>query len=128
MAKRNPLRRVQSSLRKFALAYPEAYEDTPWGNPVIKVRGKIFVSLNLPDGGLEVWVKLPVSSRLALTLPFASPAGYGLGKSGWVSARFAAGDDVPVDLLQQWIDESYRAVAPKQLVKKLDEGDGALNP
>jgi hypothetical protein len=31
-----------------------------------------------------------------------------------VSARFEAKDDVPVDLLKQWIDESYAAVAPKR--------------
>ena len=45
---------------------------------------------------------------------FAEPTGYGLGKAGWVSARFEPGDDVPVDLLKQWIDESYAAVAPKR--------------
>jgi hypothetical protein len=44
---------------------------------------------------------------------------YGLGKSGWVSAKFADGDKPPVDMLKAWIDESYRAQAPKKLVKTL---------
>jgi len=43
-----------------------------------------------------------------------SPPVTGWGKAGWVSARFEAGEDVPLDLLKQWIDESYAAVAPKR--------------
>jgi predicted DNA-binding protein (MmcQ/YjbR family) len=38
-----------------------------------------------------------------------------LGKSGWVSARLAKGDEVPLPLLREWIDESYEAIAPKRL-------------
>jgi hypothetical protein len=57
---------------------------------------------------------------MALSLPFASPTGYGLGKSGWVTARFTARDKPPVEMLRKWIDESYRAVAPKELVQALD--------
>jgi hypothetical protein len=29
---------------------------------------------------------------------------------------------VPVELLKLWIDESYRAIAPKRLVAELDAG------
>jgi hypothetical protein len=29
-------------------------------------------------------------------------------------------DDAPVDLLLDWIEESYRTIAPKTLVKQLD--------
>ena len=64
-------------------------------------------------------VKLPVSSEMALTLAWAEPTGYGLGKSGWVTARLAAGSDVDLDTMKGWIDQSYRAVAPKALVKPL---------
>ena len=41
-----------------------------------------------------------------------------LGKAGWVTARFEKSEDVPVDLLKQWIDESYTAVAPKRGLKE----------
>ena len=57
-------------------------------------------------------MKLPVSGRTALTLPFATPTEYGLGKSGWVTARFRTGDTVPIEMLKEWIEESFRAVAP----------------
>jgi hypothetical protein len=36
-----------------------------------------------------------------------------------VSARFEAGVKAPIKVLQSWIDESYRAVAPKKLVAVL---------
>jgi hypothetical protein len=48
------------------------------------------------------------------------PSGYGLGKSGWVGVRFEAGAIPPIDMLQEWIEESYRAIAPKRLVAELD--------
>ena len=103
-----------------ALAYPEATLEHPWGHPALKVRGKAFVFLGVFAEGLSFSVKLPTSSHEALMLPFAQPTGYGLGKSGWVTARFGAQDDVPVAILQEWVDESYRAIAPKRLVAKLE--------
>jgi hypothetical protein len=65
---------------------------------------------------------------MALSLPFASPTGYGLGKSGWVTARFAAKDKPPLEMLRKWIEESYRAVAPKELVKLLDQAAPGPRP
>ena len=120
MAARNPLTRPQAALRKLALAYPEATEDHPWGESAFKVRGKVFLFLSLHDGKLRATTKLPSSGRYALTRPFAAPTGYGLGKSGWVTCTFAPGDDVPLDLLEDWIGESFRAVAPKKLVAAMD--------
>ena len=63
---------------------------------------------------------LPHSNAVALLLPFTEPTSYGLGKSGWVSAKFPPGKKLPVDMLKAWIDESYRAQAPKKLVRSLD--------
>jgi len=109
-----------AALRSHALAYPETHEDFPWGERVVKVRGKVFLFLGRPKDGLSLSVKLPGSATLALGLPFASPTGYGLGKSGWVTARFGPREKPPVELLQQWIDESYRAVAPRRLAAGLE--------
>ncbi len=112
--------RTQRRLRDFALAYPAAWEDHPWGENVVKVKKKVFLFLGRPDGGLSLSVKLPESATIALGLPFVEPTGYGLGKSGWVTARFEADARIPIEVFERWIDESYRAVAPKKLVASLE--------
>ena len=117
------MKQATAALRDFALGYPGAREEFPWGERVVKVGKKVFVFMGMPDGdGLGLSVKLPDSGTMALLLPFATPTGYGLGKSGWVSARFEPSDDPPLALLREWIDESYRAVAPKTMVAKLPRG------
>jgi predicted DNA-binding protein (MmcQ/YjbR family) len=108
------------ALRKFALKYPETREDKPWGESAVKVRGKSFVFLRCEGKELMVTMKLSARHEFALEYPFASPSRYGLGKSGWVSCRFTSKDKPPLDVLKAWIDESYRAVAPKKLVSMLD--------
>jgi predicted DNA-binding protein (MmcQ/YjbR family) len=117
--KKNALAAAETALREFATAYPETHEAFPWGELAVKVKGKAFIFMRGEEQQLSLSVKLPSSRDMAIDLPFAKPTGYGLGKSGWVTATFAAGDDVPVDLLKAWIDESYRAVAPKKLSAQL---------
>ena len=106
------------ALRTFALTMPEAWEDFPWDHSAIKVRKKVFVFLGNPVAPWGISLKLPDSAVDALELPFTAPTGYGLGKSGWVSCTFEEGHDVDVGMLLAWIEESYRAVAPKTLVKR----------
>lgn len=98
-------------LRKYALSFPEAHEDHPWGETAIKVRGKMFVFLGA-DG---LTVKLPRSFEFALDYPGTKPAAYGLGKSRWISSGFGTRNTPPLDVLEHWIAESYSAVAPKKL-------------
>ena len=101
-------------LLAFALTLPEAYEDRPWGDVVVKVRGKIFAFV----GGAELLtVKLDESHGHALSIEGAEPTGYGLGKSGWVTVPRAG---LELDVLRDWVEESYRIVAPKRLVALLD--------
>ena len=104
-----------SALRDFGLALPETVEDFPWGHTALKVRGKTFAWLDKSEGALSLTVKLPVSRDFALVFDFAEPAGYGLGRSGWIACRFPKGEKPDLDLLKRWIAESYRAVAPKKL-------------
>ena len=120
----NPaVRKAETTLREYALALPESHEEFPWGHTAIKVRGKIFLFLGGgSDGGLSLSVKLKDSNTAALDQPFATPTHYGMGKHGWVSAQFAPGENPPIELLQSWIDESYRAIAPKKLVASLGGG------
>ena len=106
-------------LRAQALGYPETTEDFPWGHSAFKVKGKSFLFLASDEGWLKLSLKLPKSREFALEYPFTTPTEYGLGKAGWVTARFDGDDEVPLDVLGAWLDESYRAIAPKRLVASL---------
>src|SRR3954467_4289763 len=117
---KHSLPRSGAGLRKMALGFPEAYEEMPWGHHAFKVKGKTFVFLAADDSSVSLSVKLPSSRDVALQLPFASPTEYGLGRSGWVTARFPRSAKFPIDILKLWIEESYRAIAPKRLVAQLD--------
>jgi len=102
-------------LASFALGLPGAAEDLPWGERVVKVRGKIFVFL----GGTSpsITVKLVESHPHAMSVEGAAPTGYGLGKAGWVTVPVV---DLDEETLCDWVEESYRIVAPKRLVAELD--------
>lgn len=119
MPKRTSLKSAESALRKTALAYPQATEDFPWGHRAFKVKKKMFLILSFDKDIFNVTMKLPDSGKQAVQLPFAQPTGYGLGKSGWVTASFGPKDKVPLELLETWMDESYREIAPKKLVGQL---------
>ena len=115
------VKQAEKKLITFALNYPEAVLQHPWGHDAVKVRGKMFAAFGGAESpkAFSMTMKLPVSSEMALTLAWAEPTGFGLGKSGWVTARLTAGSDVDLDTMKGWIDQSYRAVAPKALVKPL---------
>ena len=124
MASGSRLTSAAAQLQAVALALPGSWEDYPWDERVVKVRKKIFLFLTKDDDladMLHVGLKLPDSAEEALTFPFVEPTGYGLGRAGWVSARFTPKDRPPVDILSDWVDESYRAIAPKSLIAELDD-------
>lgn len=112
---------VVESLEEFASSLPEAWPDNPWGDRVVKVGKKIFLFVSGPDSTRPVATfKLPESRDHALAYPEAFPTRYGLGKHGWVTVFV---DTVPPEeheVLMDFVEESYRAVATKTLVKRLD--------
>jgi predicted DNA-binding protein (MmcQ/YjbR family) len=111
---------ILESLRAFGLSYPGAHTKSPWPDHLdLAVNDRTFAYLSAPGEPFGISCKLPHSASAALLLPFATPTAYGLGKSGWVTAQFAAGETPPLDLLEQWIDESFRAQAPRKLVATL---------
>lgn len=105
-------------LRTHALAYPETTEEFPWGESAFKVKGKTFVFMRADPNDLSFSVKLPKSAAQALKLPGSEPTHYGMGAKGWVTLRPTA--KTSLKLLFAFIDESYRAVAPKRVLAILD--------
>jgi predicted DNA-binding protein (MmcQ/YjbR family) len=113
---------ARAQVRDFALSLPEAVEDHPWGEDVVKVRGKVFVFLGTAGSPRpRMTVKLVESHGHALSLEGAEETGYGLGKAGWVTVPLS-GKGISRDLLCDWVEESYCIVAPKKLVAELEEG------
>lgn len=111
--------KLHGRLEQFALSLPEAWADSPWGDSVVKVAKKIFVFLGSGDDP-RITVKLPETREHALSLPGASLPGYGLGTHGWVTVPLTGLSAGDAEVLFDFVEESYRAVAPKRLVKLLD--------
>ncbi len=104
-------------LRAAALKYPSTVEDFPWGHPAYKVAGKrafLFFGAYEEDA-LSVSMKLPYRSEEALKMKGAKPTDYGLGRSGWVTFTYGPKAKAPMAKLADYLDESWRAVAPKKL-------------
>jgi hypothetical protein len=130
-------------VRSFALGLPQAVEDFPWGEPVVKVEkrdgpgpapapawrrglvhGPMFLWLGSPDASEPaVAVKLRASYDEAVAVGRAVPTTHsGLGQWGWLTVPLGPSvDRVDVALVCGWVEESYRIVAPRKLVARLDE-------
>ena len=57
------MNRAEAALRKYALTYPQAYEEFPWGHSAFKVKRKVFLFLSGPEDALNLSVKLPLSAH-----------------------------------------------------------------
>lgn len=109
---------VLQKLRDYGLSLPGTSFKSPWpGHQDLAVNDKTYAYLSVDGEPFSISCKLPQSAAIALMLPFASPAPYGLGKSGWVRANTEEPD---YEMFRAWIEESYRAQAPKKFVKQLD--------
>ena len=112
-----PKHAAAKALRRAALAYPQTVEDFPWGERAFKVAGKkVFLFLSEREGGgFSCSMKLPFRNEEALAVKGAAATGYGLGRAGWVTFAFTGKAKPPLRKLVDYLDESWRAVAPKKL-------------
>jgi predicted DNA-binding protein (MmcQ/YjbR family) len=117
----HPAAALLKAIRAFALALPGTQPKSPWpGHDDVAVNDKTFLYLGVHDDQVSVGVKLRLSGAEVLRLPSAKPMAYGLGKSGWVSIVFDPSAGAPLDTIRRWVMESYRAQAPKRLLKELE--------
>ncbi|MDQ3641627.1 MAG: MmcQ/YjbR family DNA-binding protein, partial [Actinomycetota bacterium] len=94
-----------------------------WGDPTWRVRDRIFAMQkgNFEGGRLSVWLKAAEGLQGALvgSAPdrfFVPPY---VGHKGWVGI-YLGGNGVDWEELSELVEESYRLVAPKRLVARLD--------
>ncbi len=110
-------------LRQIALGLPEAQmvHVEAWDHPTFRVRGKNFVFAAADASGISVKLPKEEAEWVVASIPEAQPTGYGLGRHGWVSVTTPpAKDDAAWEQVAEWIRESYRLIAPKTLVARLD--------
>jgi len=114
--------RLEAIVRRLPEA--ERVDIEAWGGePTFRVRGKNFVFSDQEAHGISVKLTKEEAAAVVATDRGAEPTGYGLGKHGWVTSRFATGDEAPLDLVREWIDESFRAVAPKSVVAQFEAAE-----
>jgi hypothetical protein len=111
-------------LRKICMAFPEVTERLSHGEPTWFVRDKkVFVtsSDHHHDDRTGFWCAAPPSEQEALVTSrpknfFRPPY---VGGRGWLGVYL----DVAVDWkeIAEIVEESYRIIAPKKLVERLDE-------
>jgi hypothetical protein len=110
------------ALRELALSYPEARESVACEGTALecstfKARNKTFFFWLVDAGQARVKLQesLPEAERLSAKDPFR----YLPGAHGWVRVTWPDPSSPPLEVLSRWIDESYRLLAPKQLVALL---------
>jgi hypothetical protein len=108
----------KDTIRRMALALPEAEERETWGTPTFRVRNKIFAMFS--EGGREVWVKSTHDEQRALVAMepdtyFVPPY---VGPSGWVGVVISGADRGE---MRELVIEAWRLTAPKRLVAAFDE-------
>lgn len=111
-------------LREICSRYPEVTERLSHGAPSFFVREKKTLC-NLHhdhhgDGRLALWAPAPpgVQEQMVESEPdrfFTPPY---VGHLGWIGYRLEDGD---WDEVRGIVDDAYRKVAPKALVKQLDD-------
>lgn len=112
---------LPEQIREYSLSFPETREDLPWGHPAFKVKNKMFVAMSFKEDGIRLTVKLLQSRLAASALPFVESTGYGLGEHGWITADLKPDETrISFDTIKVWIAESFRAVAPKTVLKEMD--------
>ena len=111
-------------LERIVAALPEAQrvDVAEWGDhPTFRVNGKNFVFSDQAATNLSLKLSKDEAAAVAASDPDVEPAGYGLGRHGWIALTVpeGAGDERWVEI-EEWVRTSYTLVAPKRLAKLVD--------
>jgi hypothetical protein len=112
-------------VRAICTSFPEVSERLSHGSPSFFIRGKktlcMFVDDHHGDGILGIWC--PAFPGVQEEMVQAEPERFFrppyVGPSGWLGVRLDR--DVDWGEVHEILADSYRKVAPKTLVKLLDE-------
>ena len=110
---------TKADLKKIALSFPGAIETTSYGQPAFKVDKKFFTRLRSEDDSL-VWIVDSIDERDSLIE--MDPKTYFITDHyknyPSVLVRIARLNET---MLRKMLERRWRAVAPKKLLKAVDE-------
>lgn len=110
-------------LRAICLRFPEAVEAKAFGAPTFQVRTKNFAMVHQSGDRTSIWCKAApgVQAAYVTSEPDRYYAPPYLGPKGWVAAWIDPASTPDWDEVAAIIEESYRLVAPRRLVARLDD-------
>jgi hypothetical protein len=114
-----------SLLRQLATALPEVTEGITCDKAAYKAGGKSFLFVGSSGTATTIMLKLQGSLPEAKKLAAAHPSTYKIGGHNWVTITLPHDQPPPMGVLQRWIEESFRLLAPKNLVAVLDGAAGS---
>ena len=119
----NNMRRLESIVAE--LPESQRVDVAEWGDhPTFRVRGKNFVFSSGAATSLSFKLTKDEAAAVVATVDGAEPAGYGLGRHGWVNLELgAAVADHMWEQLREWVRTSYTLVAPKKLARQVEAED-----
>ncbi len=105
----------------------ERVDVAEWGDhPTFRVRGKSFVFCDADAAHLTVKLSKDEAEAVVSTDPRVEPAGYGLGRHGWISVTLDQTPDTEEwQELEEWVRTSYTLVAPKRQARIVLDEDAA---
>jgi len=105
-------------LREICMTLPGAEETLTWGHPLFRVADKIFVGYGQEKGVEVMSAKVGKGRQKELIRdPRYAIAPY-VGRFGWVQFKLAG--KVDWDEVTGLVLESYRLIAPKPLLRRMD--------
>ncbi|MBV9045901.1 MAG: MmcQ/YjbR family DNA-binding protein [Alphaproteobacteria bacterium] len=114
---------TEKQFKKVALSFPEAHEKTSYGNPAIFIAKKFFTRLRPEDDGI-VWIVDSIDERDSLLE--MDPKTYFITDHyknyPSVLVRISR---ITLPMLHKMLERRWRAIAPKKLLKAVDDAAAA---
>ncbi|MGI9611807.1 MAG: MmcQ/YjbR family DNA-binding protein, partial [Acidimicrobiales bacterium] len=107
------------ALRERALEFPGVAEGDSCVKRSFKARTKGFLYLGESDDTYNAMLKVGDSLDDVRRFCAEQPDTRSVGETNWVTLHFAH-DEAPPAALNDWIEESFRLLAPKKLVSELE--------
>ncbi|HTD28655.1 MAG TPA: MmcQ/YjbR family DNA-binding protein [Xanthomonadaceae bacterium] len=106
---------IYEDVKREALALPEVEESSSYGTPALKVRGKLMVRLKEDLETIVLRTTWEERERLTTLYPETFYVTDHYRAYPWVLMRLSG---APQAFVSKWLENAWRLVAPKSLVKK----------